>query len=67
MGSLNPVPPLIGIAKDILYLPFDAAREQYATAVRAGLVERSLLSAARFERKLAVAEQAALGLWARRA
>ncbi len=41
-------------------------RDQYANAVRAGLVERSLIASARFERKLAALEQSVLGACARR-
>ncbi|SBP86562.1 conserved hypothetical protein [Thiomonas delicata] len=46
-------------------MPFDAMREQYASAVRAGLIECSLLASARFERKLGELERVALGPWAR--
>ena len=49
-----------------LALPFDALRAQYAAAVRAGFVERSLLGSGRVERFLASLEQFALGPWARR-
>ncbi|PXW94372.1 hypothetical protein C7444_11471 [Sphaerotilus hippei] len=50
----------------VLGLPFDALRAQYAWAVRAGLVERSLLASSRFERQLAALEQMAYGPFARR-
>ena len=53
-------------AKALLRAPFDAMREQYAHAVQTGLIERSLLASARFERKLDAMERAALGSWARR-
>ncbi len=49
-----------------LALPFDIARSQYARAVHAGLIERSLLANAEFERKLGALERFALGPWARR-
>ncbi len=49
-----------------LALPFDLARSQYARAVRAGLIERSLLANAEFERTLGALERFALGPWARR-
>jgi hypothetical protein len=49
-----------------LALPFDALRAQYAGAVRAGFIERSLLASGRVERALAVLEQFVLGPWARR-
>ncbi len=32
------------VSRQVLYWPFDALRDQYATAVRAGLIERSLIS-----------------------
>ena len=60
----NPAP-LASAAKTLLRVPFDAMREQYASAVRAGLIERSLLASARFERKLGELERVALGPWAR--
>uniref|UniRef100_E6PTE6 Uncharacterized protein n=1 Tax=mine drainage metagenome TaxID=410659 RepID=E6PTE6_9ZZZZ len=53
-------------AKALLRAPFDAMRQQYASAVHAGLIERSLLASARFERKLGALERATLGPWARR-
>lgn len=46
--------------------PFDLLRQQYAAAVEAGLIERSLIAASRFERKTAALEKALLGLHARR-
>ncbi|MHB1669451.1 hypothetical protein [Thiomonas sp.] len=58
--------PLASAAKALLRAPFDAMREQYAHAVRAGLSERSLLASAKFERKLGALERATLGPWARR-
>lgn len=48
-----------------LGLPFDLAREQYALAVRFGLIKNSLLASARFARELSKAEQQTLGPWAR--
>jgi len=47
-------------------LPFDMAREQYAKAVQVGLIERSMLRWARFERQLDLLEKLTLGPWARR-
>lgn len=58
--------PLSRVGSDWLALPFDMAREQYAKSVRAGLVERSLIASARFERTLSALEQASLGFLARR-
>ena len=49
-----------------LALPFDALRAQYAGAVQAGFIERSLLASGRVERALAGLEQFVLGPWARR-
>lgn len=46
-------------------LPFDVAREQYASAVRVGLIEPSMLAGAQFERTLSSMEKATLGPWAR--
>lgn len=47
-------------------LPFDMAREQYGMAVQFGLVQRSLLGWAKFERRMDQLEKATLGPWARR-
>lgn len=57
---------LTRVGSDFLALPFDVAREQYAKSVRAGLVERSLIASARFERTLSALEQMTLGCMARR-
>ncbi|MBN8743084.1 MAG: hypothetical protein J0I24_02130 [Thiomonas arsenitoxydans] len=53
------------VSRQVLYWPFDALRDQYATAVRAGLIERSLIASSQFERKTAALEQALLGSYAR--
>ena len=53
------------VGSDYMALPFDMAREQYAKSVRAGLVERSLIASARFERALSALEQVTLGFMAR--
>ncbi len=50
----------------LMGLPFDLAREHYAKAVRAGLIERSLVGWAKFEQSLVALEQLTLGPWARR-
>lgn len=47
-------------------LPFDMAREQYARAVQVGLIERSMLGWAKFERHIDLLEKMTLGPWARR-
>ena len=47
-------------------LPFDAARAQYATAVQAGFIERSLLASRDFDRAVDSFELFTLGPWARR-
>ena len=65
-AQLSDCAPLVSAARSLLRTPFDAMREHYAAAVRAGLIERSLLASARFERKLGALEHAALGPWARR-
>jgi len=57
---------LVRLNSDVLALPFDVVREQYAKSVRAGLVERSLLASARFERTLSALETLTLGVMARR-
>ncbi len=58
--------PFVSAAKTLLRVPFDAMREHYASAVRAGLIECSQIASANFERKLAALERATLGPWARR-
>lgn len=50
----------------MLGLPFDLAREQYAHAIRLGLVKQSLLASTKFAQGLQALEQATLGPWARR-
>ncbi len=54
-----------GLAMDILGLPFDVVRAQYARGVQVGLIERSMLASRDFSRTLAAMEQLALGPWAR--
>lgn len=49
----------------VLAIPFDLARDNYARAVRAGLIERSMLQSARFTRTVAALERLTLGPWAR--
>jgi len=50
----------------MLALPFDLARANYARAVQLGLIEPSLLKSARFEQELGRLERLVLGPWARR-
>jgi hypothetical protein len=50
---------------DLLALPFDIAREQYAQSVRWGWTQRSLLASARFNQMLNALEKLMLGPWAR--
>jgi hypothetical protein len=52
-------------ASNFLALPFDMAREQYALAVKSGLIEKSLLKSAKFGRDLKALEQLTLGPLAR--
>lgn len=54
------------IAMNVLGLPFDIARAQYARAVQLGLLERSMLASRDFARTLGAIEQMTLGPWARR-
>lgn len=49
----------------VLSLPFDLARQNYAMAVRAGLIERSMLASAKFGKALIHLEAIALGPLAR--
>lgn len=56
---------LADAGKALARFPFDALREHHAGAVRAGIVERSLIASARFERKLGALERSVLGPWAR--
>jgi hypothetical protein len=51
---------------EVLALPFDMAAESYVRAVRAGLIERSMLRSARFRRTLRQLEKLSLGIWARK-
>ena len=55
-----------GISLNLLRLPFDIARAQYAQAVQLGLVERSMLASRDFGRTLGAIEQLTLGPLARR-
>lgn len=48
-----------------LCVPFDLARENYATAVRFGVIEKSMLASAEFGRSLNQWETITLGLLAR--
>lgn len=50
----------------LLGLPFDLAREIYSRAVRAGIIQNSQISSARFSRALCASEKLTLGPWARR-
>ena len=62
----KPMADMARVNREFLALPFDMAREQYAKSVRAGLVERSLIASARFERALSALELLTLGFLARR-
>lgn len=53
-------------AQGALSLPFDAAREQYAQAVRLGWLPRSMLASRDVERALDAWEKLSLGPLARR-
>ena len=54
------------VSSDVMALPFDVARAQYARSVRAGLVERSMIASARFEHVISALERLMLGGMARR-
>lgn len=56
----------IRLTMNLLGLPFDLARAQYARAVQAGFIERSMLASRDFARALAAIERLTLGPWARR-
>jgi hypothetical protein len=58
-------PEIMRLCSEVLALPFDLARAHYAGSVRAGLVERSLIASARFERALSALECYLLGPMAR--
>ena len=58
--------PAVAAAQGLLSLPFDAAREQYAQAVRRGWLPRSMLASRRLERTLDAWEKLSLGPLARR-
>lgn len=67
-GFFDSVSPDKAIApiRQVCAAPFDAMRAQYASAVRCGLVQRSLVASAHFESFVGGLEQAALGPLARR-
>ena len=54
------------VGLDILRLPFDSARAQYARGVQVGLIERSILASRDFECALGALERLTLGPLARR-
>lgn len=56
---------LVQSGRNVMALPFDIARDQYANAVRAGLIERSMLASAQFGQTLNALERLTLGPWAR--
>jgi len=62
---VNSVAQVAGITMDVLGLPFDVARAQYARAVQVGLLERSMLASRDFSRAVGALEQLTLGPWAR--
>jgi hypothetical protein len=50
----------------LLALPFDALRAQYSSAVRLGMIRRSMLASRDFECLLGAMERGLLGPYARR-
>jgi hypothetical protein len=65
-GESKAMAEMMRVSSDVLALPFDMAREQYAKSVRAGLVERSMIASAKFEQALSALERFTLGGMARR-
>jgi len=63
-GRSTPIT-LIRGGQGLLAMPFDALRVQYATAVVAGLTQRSLLDSGKWERALDALEKLVLGPLAR--
>ena len=57
---------LAALFSEMLAVPFDIARYQYANAVRLGLLKPSLIASARFGRTLSTLERCTLGPLARR-
>ncbi len=57
---------IVRLGSDMLALPFDMARAQYAKAVQLGLIERSMLASARFGQTLNALEKLTLGPLSRR-
>jgi hypothetical protein len=53
------------VGLDILRLPFDSVRAQYARGVQVGLIERSILASRDFECALGALERLTLGPLAR--
>lgn len=65
-GMLGMVAEMTRHISQVLALPFDMAREQYAKSARAGLIESSIIASARFEHAVSAMEQLTLGGMARR-
>ncbi|MBK1682558.1 MULTISPECIES: hypothetical protein [Rhodoferax] len=63
---MSPFDTFAKTTSQLLSLPFDLARANYAAAVRLGLIKNSLLNSARFEQRLGAAERLTLGPWARK-
>jgi len=55
----------ISVGHELLAIPFDALRVQYASVVKAGLSQRSLLASGHLERTLDALEKLVLGPLAR--
>jgi hypothetical protein len=70
VGQAWPVDTLVAgwtASKAIAALPFDTLRANHASAVRAGLVQNSMLASRDFEHVVVALEQMTLGPLARRA
>jgi len=65
LETADNLPLVNGIGQAFLGVPFDAMRFQYASAVMAGLIQRSIIESAQFERTLDTLERLILGPLAR--
>jgi len=61
----HPAPPSGAAGQSFLAMPFDAMRFQYASAVMAGLAQRSIIASGKLERALDALEKLILGPLAR--
>ena len=64
-AASTPAMPAMNWACKAWQMPFDLLRAQHAQAVRAGLIERSILGSRAFERRVDALETLCLGPFAR--